>query len=352
MKVLHVTMGINPSSGGPTRSVKGLCRALACAGIETTLLVLEGNSEFENPCGVKVIYETLPDVRAYDIVHLHGLWHPKLHAVVVACRKANVKYVFSPRGMLDPWALSVKKWKKKLALLVYQRADLRHAAMFHATASAEAEHIRQAGFSQPCVISPNAVDIPLRLPSHETKDANVKTALFLSRLHQGKGLLMLADAWSQVRPQGWVMRVVGPDSYGHKAEVLAKIRSLGIEGDWQFRDMVDDDEKWREYVMADLLVHPSVSENFGITIAEGMAAGLPIICTKGAPWQDIEKYKCGWWINIGVEPLSKALIEAMSLTDNERREMGKRGRKLVEEKYTWDAVVKIMMEGYEEVLHG
>ena len=109
---------------------------------------------------------------------------------------------------------------------------------------------------------------------------------------------------------------------------------------------------WEAYRSADLLVHPSVSENFGITIAEGLAAELPVICTKGTPWGIVEERKCGWWIDVGVEPLAVALREAMSLTDAERLEMGEKGRKLIEENYTWDAIVKKVISGYEEVLDG
>lgn len=355
MKVLHVAIDIPPASGGPTRSIKGLCRALAGSGIKVGLLVLQGRDEFDNPCGVDVHYcedgiDVAQLVKQYELVHIHALWRCCLHNVVSACRKAKVPYVISPRGMLDPWALSVKPLRKRIARILYQDRDLRGAAALHATAEAEAEHIRAAGFKNRIIISPNGVDVPEYLERKNEKVDGKKIALFLSRLHSGKGLLTLAEAWAKVRLQGWVMRVVGPDSYGHKAEVIAKIRSLGIENDWQFRDMVDDDEKWREYASADLLVHPSVSENFGITIAEGLVAGLPVICTKGTPWSDIVERKCGWWIDIGVEPLAKALSEATALDSAARREMGARGRKLVEEKYTWDAAAKKMIEGYRDVV--
>ena len=364
MKVLHVSIDILPANGGPTRSIKGLSRALARSGIDVGLLVLHGRDEFENSCGVRIYYgeddiSVSQLVKQYDLVHLHALWHPCLHKVVSACRKAGVPYVISPRGMLDPWALSVKPLRKKIARLLFQDRDLHGAAAIHATAEAEAEHIRAAGFTNKIIISPNGVDVPEEGIStkgeggRKKEEGGKKIALFLSRLHPGKGLIALAEAWAKVRPVGWIMRVVGPDSYGHKAEVIAKLRSLGIDGDWQFRDMVDDKEKWREYAAADLLVHPSVSENFGITIAEGLAAGLPVICTKGTPWSDIEVRKCGWWIDVGVDSLVTALRSATSLTEDERGEMGKRGRKLVEEKYTWEAVCGKMVEGYESILnHG
>ena len=357
MKVLHVAIDIPPASGGPTRSIKGLCRALDQSGVDVGLLVLHGLDKFDNPCGVKVYYgESGVDVgevlRQYDIVHIQGMWHPGLHKVVAYCRKIGLPYVISPRGSLDPWALSEKAFKKKFARLCYQDRDLHKAAAIHATAEAESEHIRSAGFSNRIIISPNGVDIPEGSKGDrgmEKGDGNKKIALFLSRLHPGKGLLMLAKAWAKVRPQGWIMRVVGPDSYGHKSEVIAKLRSLGIDGDWQFRDMVDDKEKWREYAAADLLVHPSVSENFGITIAEGLAAGLPVICTKGTPWSDIEIRKCGWWIDIGTASLAVALEEAILLDDAMRHEMGDRGHVLVHEKYTWNVAAKAMIKGYAEI---
>ena len=349
MKILHVTSGINPKSGGPTRSVKGVCRALATAGLDVTLLVLRGTDVFENPSGVKVLYGEVPDVRDFDIVHIHGLWNPHLHSVARECRKYGVKYLVSPRGMLDPWALSVKKWKKRIALFLYQRSDLNAAAAFHATAEEEASHIRAAGFGQPCIIAPNAVDLPDKMPP-KINSVKMKTAIFLSRLHPGKGLLSLAQAWAVVKPRDWRMRVVGPDNYGHKKEVVAKLDSLGILNQWDFCDALGDEEKWKAYRSADLLIHPSVSENFGITVVEGLASELPVIATKGTPWSELESRRCGWWIDIGVEPLSQAMREALALSDEERQQMGAHGRRLVEEKYTWNAVVKAMTKGYESVI--
>lgn len=349
MRVLHVVSGIDPKSGGPTRSVKGLCRALSLSGIGVTLLVLHGNDEFDNPCGVDVRYGEIPDAGCFDLVHLHGLWDPALHKVVKVCRKVGVKYIISPRGMLDPWALSVKKWKKKIALWLYQLKDLRCAAAFHVTAQEELSHVRDIGLNQPCIVAPNAVDLPFEMPARYVGN-KVKTAIFLSRLHPGKGLLSLAEAWAKIRPNRWRMKIVGPDSYGHKKDVVEVLLRLGIRNDWEFVDALDDVKKWEVYRSADLLVHPSVSENFGITIAEGLAAELPVICTKGTPWRLIEERKCGWWIDIGVEPLVAALKEAISLSDAERSEMGKRGRKLVDKAYTWNAIVNTMAAGYKEVL--
>lgn len=347
MNVLLVTTGINPASGGPTRSVKGLCRALDRAGVNVTLLVLNGRHPFEDRGKVQVLRGARVNVADYDLVHLQGLWHWGLHNVAVACRKYHVPYVVSPRGMLDPWALGVKRWKKRLALLLYQRRDLMDAAAFHVTASLEEQSVRAQGLRQPVIIAPNGVDLPEIMPPKTSTEP--KTAIFLSRLHPGKGLLTLAEAWARVKPQGWRMKVVGPDSYGHKAEVVAKLRELGIRDQWEFVDMLNDVEKWSAYRAADLLVHPSVSENFGITIVEGLAAELPVIATKGTPWKDLVDRDCGWWIDQGVDALEAALRDAFAMTVENLWAMGRRGRNLIDAKYTWPAIVSQIKEGYLNV---
>lgn len=124
-----------------------------------------------------------------------------------------------------------------------------------------------------------------------------------------------------------------------------------------FTGALNDDEKWKAYARADLLVLPTYSENFGIVVAEALWAGVPVITTKGTPWQELETWKCGKWIDLpeeGSRPsdwptLVSALEGMMSMSDGERRKMGERGRMLVKEKYTWDAVVKAMVKGYESL---
>ena len=355
MKILHVTRSISRDEGGPARSVQGLVAAQNKIGVESWLLPMrkgprpwvEGVVHFSD----SEPFENLAFRIKPDLVHIHGLWNLEEHRCAVICRRWRIPYVISPRGMLDPWSLSVKKWKKRLGMFLYQRNDLKHASAFHATADTEARHIKELGFHQPIILSPNGVDIPLEMPERCGFDGcRKKTAVFLSRLHPGKGLLTLADAWSRVRPEGWRMLVVGPDTYGHQKDVVERLTQCGILKDWEFLSAADDNEKWRMYRSSDLLVHPSVSENFGMTIAEGLASELPVIATKGAPWSELETNKCGWWIDIGVDPLIAALSDATSLSDNERFEMGKRGRKLIEEKYTWDSAAEKMIEGYKEVL--
>lgn len=384
MRVMHIVEGISPRAGGPTRSVKGLTTALARQGVDVFLFAHSPLHDWPDSApvhfqkgiaarGAKAAYELEQSILSFkpDIVHLHGLWMN--HRDVQVALRLKIPIVLSPRGMLDPWALSVKKWKKRLAMVLYQRRDLKRVSAFHATAELEASNIRAQGFNQPIIVSPNGVDAPFddidACRKSSVVSSGSRTAIFMGRLHPGKGLITLAEAWARVRPKDWIMRIVGPDSCGHKTEVLARLDELGISysdvkartsgeylksgeqrTSWEFVDIVDDKTKWVEYAAADLLVHPSVSENFGMTIAEGLAAGIPVVCTKGAPWQDLEKFHCGWWVDADAKSLAMALGDATIITAEERHEMGVRGRKLVEEKYVWDMVVKDVVKGYERMI--
>ena len=99
---------------------------------------------------------------------------------------------------------------------------------------------------------------------------------------------------------------------------------------------------------ADLFALPSRTENFGIAVAEALAAGLPVITTKGTPWSEIEG-RSGWWVDVNADVIAKALAAAMRLSDAERHTMGQRGRELVAAKYQWDAVGRAMMAVYESL---
>jgi len=202
---------------------------------------------------------------------------------------------------------------------------------------------------QPIAIIPNGVQLQT-VRRRDVERAAVtskrtRVVLFLSRVHGKKGLLNLIDAWAQIRPEGWRLQIAGPDEGGHLAEVMARAKQAGVDGDVEYLGVVDGDAKSKIYFNADIFVLPTFSENFGVVIAEALAHGLPVITTHGAPWQDLEIYQCGWWIDIGVEPLVSALNSAMALNDTERQAMGERGRIYVQ-RYDWSGIAKQTRELY------
>ena len=306
----------------------------------------------------------------FKLIHIHALWSPLLHKVAKWAQQNGIPIVWSPHGMLTPWAMNNKKWKKLLGWWLYQKWDLMKANLIHATAQSEVEDIRRMGLKNKVMVAPLGVNISLKFEVQSLKlkreEAPKKTILFVSRVQRKKGLINLVKAWSILKNQtsnsklqtsnfklqtsNWHIRIVGPDQDNHTAELKLLCAELSVENDFEFVGPKYGDELAREYASADLFVLPTHSENFGSVVIEALAHGVPVISTKGAPWAELESEKCGKWIEIGVEPLAAALQECMAMSDDERRQMGENGLRLVEKKYTWDAVVKEMVQGYESLV--
>lgn len=367
MKVFHVIKTLAQEYGGPARSVQGLVAALEAVGVETWLVSLEdggtpyvkGIRHFKTLSGS--LLETKNNMQSLitelkpNLIHTHDLWMPKLHLCHVAARLSGVPYVISPRGTLEAWSLQQKWLKKQIALHTYEGYDLRHALAVHATVEEEAVRCRMFCGTTPIIVCPNGVNVPESLPlriPHTKKD--VHRVLFLSRMHPKKGVCNLLRAWEKVRPKGWCCEFVyslNDDlERRYEKESIVLAHELGIAESVVFSGAVNDAKKWTKYSNADLFILPTFSENFGIVVAEALWAGVPVVTTKGAPWQELETRRCGWWIDVGVDPLADALRKATGLSDAERREMGMRGRKLVEEKYQWPAIGRQMLTAYERLM--
>jgi glycosyltransferase involved in cell wall biosynthesis len=252
--------------------------------------------------------------------------------------------------MLEPWSMRQSRWKKSIAWRLYQERDLRAALVFHATSDAEAESIRGLGFRQPIAIVPNGVTVPPLLPDVQPT-AGKRIALFLSRLHPKKGVIDLIEAWARVRPAGWLLQIAGHDDGGHQADIERAIFRNSLSDLVSLTGGVSDAEKWKTYRGADLFILPTKSENFGIVIAEALACGLPVITTRGAPWQDLLRYQCGWWVDLSVEALTSAIEVATAAPIASLREMGRRGRVLVEKELSWARAAREMRQLYEWATH-
>ena len=374
LSCLHVVPSLHPVAGGPSRTVAQLANALAClGGVRVTLLsqgALGGPvvrpRATEVSCRIchsasgqalrlgwpvrteltRVARQTPP-----SLIHNNGLWQPVNHWTASTARRYGIPLVVQPHGMLEPWALQHKALKKRLGMALFQRRDLETAKVLVATSAGEYRNLRHLGLTQPVAVIPNGIDLtaaggPKVDRPRATGD---RIVLFLSRVHKVKGLTNLVQAWAQVQPTGWRLQIAGPDEGGHLAEVLRAAQAVGVAGSIDYLGEVDGVRKTEVYHNADLFVLPTFSENFGVVVAEALSHGLPVITTRGAPWADLETHGCGWWVDIGVEPLAAALRQAMALNDDERRAMGERGRAYVQ-RYNWADIARQMADVYRWVL--
>jgi glycosyltransferase involved in cell wall biosynthesis len=247
---------------------------------------------------------------------------------------------------------------------LYQRRDLSRAKLLAATSEQEVKDVRRRMPGKVIALVPNGVEIPEKPPTvdhllsatdggqRSPHHVPTRTELFLGRLHPVKGLENLIKSWHLVQPKGWRCILAGPDEAGHQRELQSLLKSCDLASSFEFPGMVEHDKKWALLRQADVFVLPSFTENFGISAAEALACGVPVIATKGTPWSDLAEHRCGWWIDIGMEPLAEALRQAVALPDTERLGMGRRGRGLIEEKYSWPKVASGLVAVYEWLLKG
>ena len=379
MQNIHVFITISDihlKSGGTSASVVALSEALSTNGYVVSLYTL---AEGDEPLALgsdkppfhlsmeKVEESFWGRVRAVrdvsitlrqalrntdnSLIHDNGIWLPMNRMVTKIAIRTQVPLIVSTHGMMEPWALSYKKYKKKLAWFLYQKQNLKAAQVLHATAEKEAKNLRTLGIRKPIAIVPNGVTFPI-LHNFSKLAGECRTVLFLSRIHPVKGLEILVESWSKIRPEGWRVVVAGPNDHGYMKQVQRLIDAKGLTRSFEFIGAVFGDEKWSLMASADIFVLPSLSENFGIVVAEALLAEVPVITTKGTPWKDLVDHHCGWWVETGVEPLVAGLREAISLSDEQRREMGKRGRKLIESSYSWSKIAANMKNVYEWILGG
>ena len=168
-------------------------------------------------------------------------------------------------------------------------------------------------------------------------------------MHPVKGLATLVRAWNRVRVPDWHLVIAGPDEGGYRRTIEKMIADNHLEAAFSFMGPVDEADKWGLYEQAELLVLPSLTENFGMVVAEALASGKPVITTRGTPWEMLAQHHCGWWIDVGVEPLADALREATALSDHERAAMGERGRRLVEARFSWPKIADQTLAVYRWV---
>jgi glycosyltransferase involved in cell wall biosynthesis len=104
---------------------------------------------------------------------------------------------------------------------------------------------------------------------------------------------------------------------------------------------------------ADLLVLPSVREQFGAVIVEAMACGLPALAVDAhGPAEIVDRGETGWLVAPDdEEAMAAALVEAVN-GDGERRRRGERAYVAARERYSWPALAGGLAEVYAEVADG
>jgi glycosyltransferase involved in cell wall biosynthesis len=356
VKVFLAGASLLPDYGGPAYSVSRLAHALADLGLDVGLWAPDRSAEasplLPEDSRVRRLTgrpaEAVAAFGAPQVIHDNGIWLPHNHALAGLARRSDALRVVSTRGMLEPWAIRHKRWKKAIAWRVYQRGDLAGAQLHHATAPVEADNLRRLKLGVPVRTIPNGVDLP-PAPAARRRSDKTRTALFLGRIYPVKGLPMLVEAWARARPSGWRLTIGGPDEAGHRADVERAVAAMGLQDVVSFAGPLDGAAKAQALQDADLLVLPSHSESFGMVVAEALAHELPVLTTSAVPWPELEARNCGWRVAPTADGLAEGLNVAAAQGGAALRAMGRRGRDLVAADFGWDQIARRFVDAYQAV---
>lgn len=376
MKIIHTSGSLEEEASGPSYSIPATAKATQSLGHDVHVMSVDtlnskANSTLRTDAKLGYTHHrfphnfgTVPVLKSFnasrqmkkrlataraDIIHNHGLWlSPNIYASEIS-RKYNIPLVITPRGMLAPQALKYSAKKKAIFSLLFQNRALQTADLYHATSEQEYQDIRQRGLKQPVIIIPNGINLPsiTQQKMAETPESTQKTLLFLGRIHPIKGLDNLINAWSRIESifPNWTLIMKGPGDQAYISSLKQKTSDLNLKN-VTLSNGVFGEEKIMAYRSADIYILPSKSENFGMTVAEALSVGTPVICTNGAPWSGLKTHKCGWWIEQDTNSLEACLRQALQTPPQTLKGMGQAGRDWMEKDFTWANIAQQLESAY------
>lgn len=394
MKILHVLASFVPAYryGGPVRVLHEMCRSLVRLGQDVTVYTtnIDGPDDLDVPTGKEIdvdgvrttyfrvrpprSYSYSPDlgkaiksaVKNFDVVHIHSVFNWPSHAAMHWARKRGVPYIVRPAGMLEDFSLRqpymgglspIKQYlKKKAYLYSIERKNIASARFIHFTCEAEERNSFVSTAHNDRFIAPLGIDIKvvsgyLESASRKTDTGDKKIVLYVSRLDPKKGLDALIPAISMLSGlrKDFIFIIVGSGAPDYERHVIRLIHRYGIK-DITLRTGLLGDERWGYFKYADVFVLPSYSENFGISVIEAMAAGLPAVVGEGVGIAS-EIKKAGAGIVTKTNPAHICSAINSLLGNHEMRQtMSRNAARLAAEKFSWDSVIKTLISKYEEAL--
>lgn len=406
LRVVQIVPSISLVYGGPSQMVLGFSKALAAEGIEVTVLTTSANGDRPNQPPLEVPYDrpVLQDgyqiryfrcapfrrykfslgllrwlashTSHFDLAHIHALFSPVSTAAAAIARSAHLPYILRPLGTLDPADLRKKRRLKILYGNLLERPNLAGAAAVHFTSLHEAEQANRFGASTrdwilPLGVDRDAVSLHRETPMADdpARQAEVQALrdrlglgatqpllLFLSRLDPKKGLDLLLAALKRLQseqiPFHCIIAGSNPQEAQYEAWLHHQVNTSPLQHCTTLTGFVSGDAKATLLAAADVFVLPSYYENFGMAVAEALAAGVAVVVSDRVPlWTDICQAGAGWVTPCEVDALTNALRTALS-NPTERQRRRANAHRLAQTHYRWEAIAQQTLHLYQQLLPG
>lgn len=365
MKILH-TGTLDTNAGGPAMSTYLTLKGLRDRGIDAELIQfpLSKGGRLRGT-EVPVHYTPAPiipkigyspklrkDIRSlgtYDIYHAQGVWLYNTYAIIDEAKQAGKPYLITPRGMLYPQDIAKSSTLfKKLSLKWRLLDDLNHAACVQVTCEDEMAHCRNLGVTAPIAVIPNSVEIK-EYPYK--KEDNVFRLGYLGRLSPRKNVEGLIYAFAALgeKAKDAELLIIGGGDVAYETFLKKEVERLHLDN-VRFAGFLNGEEKDIALASCSVLAMPSEFENLGNVVLEGLVRGIPCIATTGSPWSELNTCHCGWQVEYRQEAITRAVLLAMETREEELHAMGERGKLLMKDKYSVEAVSDSFVKLYEWIL--
>jgi glycosyltransferase involved in cell wall biosynthesis len=386
MKILQIVPSISLVYGGPSQMVLGLSAALAQLGQDVTIITTDSNGDtgqapLDVPLGVPVSqngyqiyyfpcspfrrYKFSLDLftwlanraKDYDIAHIHALFSPVSSISALIARYHQLPYILRPLGTLDPADLQKKRQLKQIYANFLEKPNLAAAAAIHFTSQQECQTAKRFNIKTKDIVIPLGVDFfnPQALPVKGFDlPENKPIILYMSRLDPKKGLDLLLPSLERLLENGldfhFVLAGSNPQDREYENRIKNQIERSILGKNTTITGFVTGEVKNSLLARADLFVLPSYYENFGIAVAEAMAAGIPVVISDRVDLHPaVAAAAAGWVTACQLEDLTNTL--ATAITNPEIcQQRGKNARDLVLNQYSWSAIAEQMLTVYQNLV--
>ena len=285
-----------------------------------------------------------------DVVHAQGTFTPYSTAAALVCKEYPT--LLSVRGIM---AKELKFYKGLDFIFaaaiekINEKGVLSKIPNIIVTSPHSKDVIKTMTNSNIYVV-PNGIDFDeiqnIRAEDHLKHPA----ILFMGGLNKVKGIDVLLNAVPIIRMEIQNLHVYIAGSGSKEGNLKKLAKELNIEENVKFLGFISGDEKYAYYKSADIYVHPSRYETFGVVLLEAMACGKPVIASNvgGIPFV-VEDGKTGLLFESeNVEELVEKIM--LLLRDEEMRaKMGEAGRNRARG-FTWERSAEMTVEVYKEVI--
>lgn len=376
MKILYVTSSVSRNTGGIFDVVKNLSKELTQKGNQVTVEAFEDSNTFNDieswypivPTSYKFSITNIFKNKSFlknlrksnaDVGHIHFFWSFTSISLFFWSKLENKPYIVTSNGMLFEWALSNSKWKKLIALRIIFNRILKNASCIHVNTMNEYVAIRDLGLKNPVCIINNGVSLPDLTMKRNPPWMDIKFAkdkkilLYLSRIHQKKGVHLLVEAWGKLIEENqfvnkeWHLVIVGFTFENDKYEndILDLIKSNNLKQSISTLSGQYSADMDSCYANSDAFVLPSFSEGVPIAVLTAWAFGVPTIITPECNLSEGYENNAAIKIQTNIESIKEGISHFINLPDANTKSMQLASRNLAETKFSW----KVMAEKLERV---